>query len=423
MKRVLWLVLLAMLLGLPVLMTRPAAVVVAQSGGTTYVVQRGDTLFSIARLHGLDVTALSRANGIVNPSLIYVGQRLVIPQAGATPPAAATGGVYVVRYGDTLYSIARVYGVTPWAIAQANGLHNLNAIYAGQRLTIPGAAAPAPTTPGTTPAPAASTTSWRGDYYLGTEIAGAPLFTRNDRAVSFNWGLQSPDTRLNTDQFAVRWSRTINFRGGVYRFTIAADDGVRLWIDGNLLLDAWQAQPYTTHTAEVILTPGNHLVVVDYFDQEGPAAIQFSFNRLGNAPADTPMPGTGTPSSAAPKDAWLAQYFGNERLEGQPAVTQMEPHIGYDWGLGGPSGVPENFFSVRWTRQAHFAADNYALCAMVDDGVRIYVDGQLVLDKWHGNNGISYCAEVDMTAGWHEIKVEYYEDNGNALIYVWWDRH
>jgi LysM repeat protein len=112
------------------------------SGGspssTIYIVQRGDTLSSIARRFGTTYQALAALNGLRYPYTIYVGQRLVISGSGAPWPAPPPSSkVYIVQRGDTLYSIALRYGTTPWAIAAANRLWNLNLIYVGQRLIIP----------------------------------------------------------------------------------------------------------------------------------------------------------------------------------------------------------------------------------------------------------------------------------------------
>ena len=114
--------------------------------GQFYVVQRGDTLYSISARYHTTVWSIAQANGIVNPSYIYVGQTLVIPAFGPQPPVPPVpqppfpvGGpvFHIVRYGENLIGIARMYGVSSWAIAQANGLMNPNYIYAGQRLIIP----------------------------------------------------------------------------------------------------------------------------------------------------------------------------------------------------------------------------------------------------------------------------------------------
>ena len=111
----------------------------------TYVVQQGDTLSSIARRFNVTVIALAQYNNIANNRLIYAGDVLVIPPTGGpvNPPPVhvprqTVNGYYYVRAGDTLFAISRSFGVNIYTIAQANGLLNLNAIYSGQPLRIPG---------------------------------------------------------------------------------------------------------------------------------------------------------------------------------------------------------------------------------------------------------------------------------------------
>ena len=99
-----------------------------------HIVRQGETLRSIANMYGMTVDAIARANGIVNANYIWVGQRLTIPGGGAAPEGGQT---YVVQPGDTLASIAVQFGTTAWAIANANNLPNVNIIYVGQTLRIP----------------------------------------------------------------------------------------------------------------------------------------------------------------------------------------------------------------------------------------------------------------------------------------------
>ncbi|MCA9979538.1 MAG: LysM peptidoglycan-binding domain-containing protein [Anaerolineales bacterium] len=113
----------------------------------TYVVQAGDTLFSIGRRFGVDHRLIAEANGIVNPNLIFVGQVLKIP-APATPlpatgsadPQAGIGGAgeitHVVQAGETLFGIALRYGVAWPVIVQTNNLELPYALYEGQTLVI-----------------------------------------------------------------------------------------------------------------------------------------------------------------------------------------------------------------------------------------------------------------------------------------------
>ncbi len=106
----------------------------------TYVVQRGDTLYSLARRFGTTVNDIALQNNIVNPSLIFVGQKLTICPEGTAPPPSeppAECTLYTVQTGDTLFSIALRFGSTVQAIAQANNITNPNLIFAGQQLCIP----------------------------------------------------------------------------------------------------------------------------------------------------------------------------------------------------------------------------------------------------------------------------------------------
>ncbi len=104
--------------------------------GQVYVVGYGDTLFSIAQAYGITVEVLAEANGLTYPYTIYVGQQLVIPLEGIPQPTP-TGQIYIVQYGDTLYSIALAFGLSVEALAEANGLAYPYTIYVGQRLVIP----------------------------------------------------------------------------------------------------------------------------------------------------------------------------------------------------------------------------------------------------------------------------------------------
>nr|WP_251126187.1 MULTISPECIES: LysM peptidoglycan-binding domain-containing protein [unclassified Exiguobacterium] len=116
------------------------------STNKTYTVKSGDTLYSIARTYGVTVSALAAANNITNYSLIYVGQVLIIPGTTVTPPPTTTVK-YTVKSGDTLYKIATMYNTTVAKIAAANNITNINLISVGQVLIIPGTTVtPPPTT-------------------------------------------------------------------------------------------------------------------------------------------------------------------------------------------------------------------------------------------------------------------------------------
>lgn len=119
--------------------SRPAVQRIADGG--TYVVQRNDTLWDISRSFGTGVDELCAANGLSRGATIRPGQKLAIPGGGrqtaapqTTKPANAT--TYKVRWGDTLYDIARRFGVSVSSLRRANGLTS-SRIYPGDVLRIP----------------------------------------------------------------------------------------------------------------------------------------------------------------------------------------------------------------------------------------------------------------------------------------------
>jgi len=124
-------------------------------GGHVTVV-KGDTLRKIAERCGTTVSALKLANNISNVNLIYVGQVLVMP--GAVVPDSGDTDIYIVNHGDTLKSIANLFGTSVDALLRLNpNVTNKNLIYAGQRLKVPVPGSPEPQPAPPAPAPGGQT--------------------------------------------------------------------------------------------------------------------------------------------------------------------------------------------------------------------------------------------------------------------------
>jgi len=113
------------------------------TGPRTHVVQPGQNLFRIAMQYRVPVETLAQANSITNPALIYVGQTLTIPSPGTTPPSPGPapspggGGVHTVQPGENLFRIALKYNYNYLYLAQYNGISNPNLVYVGQKINIP----------------------------------------------------------------------------------------------------------------------------------------------------------------------------------------------------------------------------------------------------------------------------------------------
>jgi LysM repeat protein len=119
----------------------PGTVITTTTTYAYYVVRPGDYLATIAARFGTTVDAILAANYIANPNLVYVGQRLVIAKTTTTvripPRKPVYGNFYTVQYGDNMFGIAARFRRDVYAIAKANGILNLNQIYAGMVLLIP----------------------------------------------------------------------------------------------------------------------------------------------------------------------------------------------------------------------------------------------------------------------------------------------
>ena len=124
-------------------------------------------------------------------------------------------------------------------------------------------------------------TSWKGEYFLGLTPTGSAKMIRDEgaQALAFDWGVTSPGCALPADGFSARFTRTATFAAGTYRFSVKADDGVRVWIDGVLLLDKWLDQT-ATFTFDKALSAGAHALKVEYFENTGSAALALSFEAV-----------------------------------------------------------------------------------------------------------------------------------------------
>lgn len=143
----------------------------ARTSGGNYVVQAGDTLYSIARRSGMSLNSLLTLNGLSQSSIIYPGQSLTVSQSEgnfSTPVSTksnsassvvSTSGTYTVKAGDTLYSIARRSGVSLSSLLSSNGLSQSSVIRPGQTLNVSGASNATVATPVSTASQATSTSA------------------------------------------------------------------------------------------------------------------------------------------------------------------------------------------------------------------------------------------------------------------------
>ena len=226
---------------------------------------------------------------------------------------------------------------------------------------------------------------------------------RCEAAIDNSWGNGRPRERRPERQLLGALEGPFTFPAGAATFTVTADDGIRLWVDGVLLIDKWIDEGPTTYSATKTLTAGSHDVTIEYYERAGGAVARASWTT------------SGLPTSPCTTGQFYAEYFANRTLTGASAFTRCEATIANTWGAGGPgNGLPNDSFSIRWSGSFTFPTGTSTFNATADDGVRLWVDGVLLIDKWIDQGATTYTATRTLTAGAHTVKVEYYENAGDA---------
>jgi hypothetical protein len=256
------------------------------------------------------------------------------------------------------------------------------------------------------PVPQHSDPNWQASYWNNMTLSGTAVLQRSEANLDYDWGAGSPAPGIvNNDQFSARWTRYVDFTAGTYRFTATADDGIRVWLDNELIINDWSDHPARTVTADRTVTAGHHLITVEYYENGGLAVAKLNW-----APVSTPI------------SNWRGEYFNNISLSGTPALVRDDAQINFNWGSGSPAPgiINSDGFSVRWTRNLNLPAGNYRFSATVDDGARLWVNNHLLIDAWQIQSVRTYTGDIYLPGGTVPVTMEYYENAGLAVAQLAW---
>jgi hypothetical protein len=107
---------------------------------------------------------------------------------------------------------------------------------------------------------------FKAEYFNNMDLSGKPLFTRCEAApINQNWASSGPGNGIGSDNFSVRWSGTFDFDKAAYNFVATADDGVRVWLDDNQIINNWQDQGLTPNLATRQVSAGKHTLRIEYY--------------------------------------------------------------------------------------------------------------------------------------------------------------
>lgn len=273
---------------------------------------------------------------------------------------------------------------------------------------------PPPPAPAVCGAPGVS--DFTACYYNNKDFTSLALSRTETYPLSFNWSLGSPDASVDPDTFSAIYNGQFTFEAADYTFTVKGDDGLRLSIDGQVVLDKWMNQLEATYTVTRTLTAGMHEVTLEYYEDYWKASVGLSWEKV-----TVPPPPPVSLSCTAPSlNAFTGCYYNTNHFT-DFVLARFDPGLNFDWGLNSPSPVVHaDNFSATWLGNFTFAtAGDYDFTVTVDDGVRLYVDDVLILDKWL-DQPATYTARTVLTAGMHTIKVEYFDTYGSAVAQLSW---
>ncbi|MDQ3814259.1 MAG: PA14 domain-containing protein, partial [Armatimonadota bacterium] len=360
-------------------------------------------------------------------------------------------------------------------------------------------------------------TGLTGTYYNNQDFTGTTV-TRVDPQIRFNWGEAAPASSIDPDTFSVRWTGQVQAQvSETYTFYTRTDDGARLWINDQLLIDDWNGHPAQENSGTIQLAAGvKYNIKMEYFDGEGGAVaellwsspsifkqavpqsqlyptgasaqppvitthpasqtkaagqpVTFSVAATGTAPlsylwqrngvnisgataANYTISSVTTADNGAQFRALVSNsagqaisnvatltvtssqppvvgngtgltgtYYNNQDFTGT-TVTRVDPRVQFDWGTASPApSLDADTFSVRWTGQVQAQVSQlYTFYTRSDDGVRLWVNGQLLVNNWTDHGVEENSGTIQLAAGAkYAIKMEFYEGGGEAVAHLLW---
>ncbi len=214
-------------------------------------------------------------------------------------------------------------------------------------------------------------------YFDNMDFTGASI-SRIDAMVDFSWGDGSPAAAIGADSFSARWTGQVEAPAtGTWSFTTTSDDGIRLWVNGVQLINAWVNQGPTSYSGSIALTAGQRYdLKLEYFENGGGAMARLAWSGPGQAsqviPSQYLTPTSGTPTNAAPTVALTAPANGaTATAPGSFAInataTDSDGTIAKVEFFAGATKLGEDTSSPYAFTWSNVAAGSYSLTARATD--------------------------------------------------------
>jgi beta-N-acetylglucosaminidase len=232
---------------------------------------------------------------------------------------------------------------------------------------------------------------WVGEVFPSNNFTGTPVILGGKSAsdkieeLDFDWGSGSPSPLVDEDYYSTRFKKKVNItEPGYYVFNTWADDGVKVYADGEKLIDSWSYQSNHLRQAGIYLTAGEHVIMVEHHDKILASKIKFKLEK------------------------------------GKDHFTESKKSLSYNWGDFGPTvEVQPDDFTATINQSQYLSGGDYFMQTMADDGVKVDFDNNRIIDRWD----FSYDSLIDralitgVSKGNHSIITNYRDGIKEALLY------
>jgi murein DD-endopeptidase MepM/ murein hydrolase activator NlpD len=292
--------------------------------------------------------------------------------------------------------------------------------------------------------------NWKAEYFNNRDLTGNPVFVENlgngSQGFSRNWGTAAPNNNTPPDNFSARMTTQRSLAPGLYQIKVQADDGVKVKVGNQSVIDRWFDQPFATNSGYFRSNGGTVPITVDYYERGGSAALNFSitpatkfrdsvdYTREWKA---TVYSWNSSQGSAPPTNFWEGDInspnaIGEINL-GSNTRSDGKKGINVNWGQGAPNGdgnrLPHDFFAMRAFTQADFDGSPYKFRVQGDDGFQLLAKNQST-GQWFNitsaNQWTQSYSPTEITyqlpAGRYDMHFHQYEGGGDARFDLSWDK-
>lgn len=289
---------------------------------------------------------------------------------------------------------------------------------------------------------AAVTEGLLGTYYADADFV-EEVSAQVDPQVDFDWGNGAPgfmtvgsDGDIN-DGFSVRWVGALtlpaSWSGTTWNLSTESDDGSRVWLDGELVLDNWATPPFVTTTQLPLPAQDRaHHIRVEFQEVGGSASMHLRWSGPGGTALQAiPSTALTPPGQVPPQYGLLGTYYA-DRSSTELAFQRVDSGLSFDWGNGAPDGmtagsdgVVADGFSVEWSGTlrlpAEWSGSDWTLQTESDDGSQVWLDDVLVLDNLATPPFTKQMTvTLDPNQRTYDIRVRFEEDAGYASMHLRW---